>query len=72
MKLFNIKTKKLRKKPRTRIGANKFLVNSAKNLFAEMVINQPNQACGFKTSLICSIKASLCIWQQFLMLLAEK
>ena len=44
MKLFNIKTKKLRKKPRTRIGANKFLVNSAKNLFAEMVINQPNQA----------------------------
>jgi transposase InsO family protein len=44
MKLFNIKTKKLRKKPRARIGANKFPVNSAKNLFAEMVINQPNQA----------------------------
>jgi putative transposase len=42
MKLFAIKTKKPRKKPRIR--ANKFPVNSAKNLFAEMVIKQPDQA----------------------------
>ena len=64
--LFNIKAKKLRKKPRTRIEVNKLPVNSAKNLFAEMAINQPNQTCGFKTSLICLIKPNLCIWQQFL------
>jgi putative transposase len=41
MRLFSIKSKKLRKKPRIR--KNKFLVNSAKNLIADFIINKPNQ-----------------------------
>ncbi len=41
MKLFNIKPKKSRKKPRFK--KNKFPKNSAKNLILEMAINKPNQ-----------------------------
>lgn len=41
MKLFNIKPKKSRKKPRFK--KNKFPRNSAKNLILKMQINQPNQ-----------------------------
>ena len=41
MKLFNIKSKKLRKKPRFK--KNKFPANSAKNLIIDLTINQPNQ-----------------------------
>ena len=41
MKLFNIKPKKSRKKPRFK--KNKFPKNSAKNLILEMKINKPNQ-----------------------------
>jgi putative transposase len=41
MKLFNIKSKKLRKKPRFK--KNKFPANSAKNLIIDLAINQPNQ-----------------------------
>ena len=41
MKLFNIKPKKSRKKPRFK--KNKFPANSAKNLIIDLTINQPNQ-----------------------------
>ena len=41
MKLFNIKCKKSRKKPRFK--KDKFPKNSAKNLILETVINKPNQ-----------------------------
>jgi transposase InsO family protein len=41
MKLFNIKPKKSRKKPRFK--KNKFPKNSAKNLILNIAINQPNQ-----------------------------
>ena len=41
MKLFNIKVKKSRKKPR--IKRNKFPKNSAKNLILDLAINKPNQ-----------------------------
>lgn len=41
MKLFNIKPKKSRKKPR--IKRNKFAKNSAKNLILDLAINKPNQ-----------------------------
>jgi putative transposase len=41
MKLFNIKSKKLRKKPRFK--KNKFPANSAKNLIIDLTINQPNK-----------------------------
>ncbi len=41
MKLFNLKSKKLRKKPRFK--KNKFPANSAKNLIIDLTINQPNQ-----------------------------
>lgn len=41
MKLFNIKVKKSRKKPR--IKRNKFAKNSAKNLILDLAINKPNQ-----------------------------
>ncbi len=41
MKLFNIKPKKSRKKPRFK--KSKFPKNSAKNLILDMAINQPNQ-----------------------------
>ena len=41
MRLFNIKPKKSRKKPRFK--KNKFPKNSAKNLILEMAINKPNQ-----------------------------
>jgi transposase InsO family protein len=41
MKLFGIKTKKLKKRPKVRKG--KFPVNSAKNLILDLTINKPNQ-----------------------------
>lgn len=41
MKLFNIKSKKSRKKPRFK--KSKFSKNSARNLILDMAINQPNQ-----------------------------
>ena len=41
MKLFNIKSKKLRKKPRFK--RSRFPPNSAKNLIIDLAINQPNQ-----------------------------
>jgi len=41
MKLFNLKPKKSRKKPRFK--KNKFAKNSAKNLIIDLAINQPNQ-----------------------------
>lgn len=41
MKMFGIKAKKLRKKPRIRKG--KFLNNSAKNLIVDLAINKPDQ-----------------------------
>lgn len=41
MKLFNLKPKKSRKKPRFK--KNKFAKNSAKNLILDLAINQPNQ-----------------------------
>lgn len=41
MKLFGIKAKKLRKKPRIR--KSKFPNNSAKNLIADLAINKPDQ-----------------------------
>lgn len=41
MKLFNLKPKKSRKKPRFK--KNKFPKNSAKNLIIDLAINQPNQ-----------------------------
>jgi transposase InsO family protein len=41
MKLFNLKPKKSRKKPRFK--KNKFPKNSAKNLMIDLAINQPNQ-----------------------------
>jgi len=41
MKLFNIKAKKSKKRPRFK--RNKFPKNSAKNLILDMSINQPNQ-----------------------------
>ena len=41
MKLFNIKPKKSRKRPR--ISKNKFPKNSAKNLILDLAINKPNQ-----------------------------
>ena len=42
MKLFDIKSRKLRKKPRIR--KNKFLSNSARNLLADFTISKPDQA----------------------------
>jgi putative transposase len=42
MKLFGLRPKKLRKKPR--IKKDKFPINLRQNLMANMVINQPNQA----------------------------
>jgi len=41
MKLFDIKARKLRKKPR--IKRDKFLSNSARNLLVDIAINKPNQ-----------------------------
>ncbi len=43
MKLFNLKPKKLRKKPRFK--KNKFPKNSAKNLILDLQINQPKDVC---------------------------
>ena len=42
MKLFGLKARKQRKKPRIRKDLS--VLNRQKNLIAEMVINQPNQA----------------------------
>ena len=41
MKLFGIKTKKLRRKPRFK--KSKFAINSSKNLILDLAINNPNQ-----------------------------
>ena len=41
MRLFGIKTKKLKKKPRFK--KSKFAINSSKNLILDLVINNPNQ-----------------------------